>query len=325
MNKPAGPDIVAEELMIASDTPGIKLFVRNKRRADLATFTSETTVLFVAGSTYPASTSFDLPLAGMSWMDHLASRGYDVYLVDIRGYGNSTRPPEMAAPAANNAPIVRTDVAVRDIAATIAFIRSRRGIARLNLIGWSWGTTQMASYTAGHNEAVNRLVLLAPQWIRETPSLADPGGAIGAYRIVDRAAAKTRWLNGVPEGKQAEVLPEPWFEAWADATFASGQSGPVPGQLMAPNGTIQDAREYWSAGKPLYDPGRITVPTLIVHAEWDRDCPIEMSRAVFDRLTAAPWRRWVEIGEGTHSVFLEKNRWQVFDAVDGFLGERPRT
>ena len=128
MDKSATAHIVAEEIMIASDTPDIELFVRNKRRADLTNFSSENTILFVAGSTYPASTSFDLPLAGMSWMDHLAGGGYDVYLVDIRGYGNSTRPPEMAVPAADNAPIVRTDVAVRDIAATVAFIRSRRGV-----------------------------------------------------------------------------------------------------------------------------------------------------------------------------------------------------
>ena len=309
--------------MIPSDTPDIELFVRNKRRADLTDFSSETTVLFVAGSTYPASTSFDLPLAGMSWMDHLAGCGYDVYLVDIRGYGNSTRPPEMAVPAADNEPIVRTAVAVRDIATTVAFIRSRGGVGKVNLIGWSWGTTLMACYTAGHNDNVNKLVLLAPQWVRETPSLADPGGAIGAYRVVERSATRTRWLHGVPEDKKAELLPDAWFEAWADATFASGQSGPGPGQLMAPNGTVQDTRDYWGSGKPLYDPTRITVPVLIVHAEWDRDTPIEMSCAVFERLTSASWRRWVEIGEGTHSVFLEKNRWQVFDAVAGFLGETP--
>ncbi len=324
MDKSAGENIFAEEIMIASDTPDIELFVRNKRRADLTSFSSEKTILFVAGSTYPASTTFDLRLADMSWMDHLASGGYDVWLVDVRGYGSSTRPPEMAAPAADNGPTVRTEVAVRDIAAAVAFIRSRRGIGKINLIGWSWGTTLMGRYTTDHNADVNKLVLLAPQWIRESPSLADPGGAIGAYRIVEKSATKTRWLHGVPEHKKAELLPEAWFEAWADATFASGQSGPGPGQLMAPNGTVQDTREYWASGKPLYDPGRITVPVLIVHGEWDRDCPIEMSRSVFDRLTSAPYRRWVEIGEGTHSVFLEKNRWQVFDAVDGFLGEQPR-
>ena len=48
--------IVAEEMMIASDTADIELFVRNKRRADITRFCSEKTVLFVAGSTYPAST-----------------------------------------------------------------------------------------------------------------------------------------------------------------------------------------------------------------------------------------------------------------------------
>jgi pimeloyl-ACP methyl ester carboxylesterase len=93
--------------------------------------------------------------------------------------------------------------------------------------------------------------------------------------------------------------------------------------LIAANGTVLDSREYWAAGKPLYEPERITAPVLIVHAEWDRDCPLDMSRAVFGKLTSAPYRRWVEIGEGTHSVFLEKNRWQVFGAVDQFLAERP--
>ena len=78
--------------MVPSDTAGINLFVRNKRRADLAHFTPDNTILFVAGSTYPASTSFDLQLDGFSWMDHLADQGYDVYLVDVRGYGRSTRP-----------------------------------------------------------------------------------------------------------------------------------------------------------------------------------------------------------------------------------------
>jgi len=31
---------------------------------------------------------------GVSMMDLIAARGYDVYLVDVRGYGRSTRPPK---------------------------------------------------------------------------------------------------------------------------------------------------------------------------------------------------------------------------------------
>jgi pimeloyl-ACP methyl ester carboxylesterase len=320
----ANMNAIVNEIMIASDTPGISLFVRNKRRADLSRFTPDNTVLFVAGSTYPASTTFDLSLDGLSWMDHLAAQGNDVYLVDVRGYGSSTRPPEMNAPASDNAPVVRTPVAVRDVASAAEFVRARRGLEKINLIGWSWGTSLMSRYTIEHPDAVNKLVLLAPQWLRETPSLADSGGTLGAYRVVDRSAAKARWLNGVPEQHRDALLPQAWFEAWADATFATGQAGPGAGQLIAANGTVLDSREYWAAGKPLYEPERITVPVLIVHAEWDRDCPLEMSRAVFSRLTSAPYRRWVEIGEGTHSLFLEKNRWQVFGAVDQFFSEEPR-
>ena len=225
-------------------------------------------------------------------------------------------------PAADNAPIVRTEVAVRDIATTVAFIRSRRGIGKVNLIGWSWGTTRWL--------VTPPTTMLASTssccWRRSGSWKRQPRRSWRrdrAYRIVERAASTTRWLNGVPEHKKAEVLPEAWFEACADATFASGQAGPGPAQLMALNGTIQDAREYWLPAS-RYDPALFR-PGADIHAEWDRDCPIEMARAVFERLTSAPYRRWVEIGEGTHSVFMEKNRWQVFDAVDGFLGEQPRT
>jgi len=123
--------IVTEQFMIDSGDPGIKLYVRNKRPEDLLQFTSEKTLLFVHGATEPAEATFDLPLEGMSWMDYIAQRGWDVYLVDVRGYGRSTRPPEMDQPADSNAPIVTTDVAVKDVGSAIDFIFQRRGISRL--------------------------------------------------------------------------------------------------------------------------------------------------------------------------------------------------
>ena len=324
MSIPNSTEILCEEMRIPSDTPGIELFVRNKRRVDLASLTAENTLLFVAGSTYPASTSFDLQLDGVSWMEQLAASGYNTYLVDVRGYGRSDRPAEMQQPAADNDPVVRTPVAVSDVATAVKFILSRTGVKKINLIGWSWGAALMASYTASNNNTVNKLALIAPQWVRDTPSMADAGGALGAYRVVPRSAAKARWLNGVPEDKREELLPPTWFEAWADATFTHASDSDVDSAfLLAPNGTVQDSREYWASGKSVYDPAAIHVPVLIVHADWDVDCPLDMSRAVFAKLTAAPYRRWVEIGEGTHSAFMEKNRWQFFGAVQAFLDETP--
>ena len=81
---------------------------------DARSFPPEKILLYVHGATYPSETAFDLPIEGASMMDLIAACGYDVYLVDIRGYGASTRPPEMNAPPAENAPTVTTEVAVRD-------------------------------------------------------------------------------------------------------------------------------------------------------------------------------------------------------------------
>ena len=177
--------IMTEEMMVPSSDPGIEIYVRNKRPADMTTFRPERTLLFVHGATYPAHTAFDLQLDGMSWMDYIASRGYDVYLLDLRGYGKSTRPKEMDEKPESNPPIVRGDTAVKDIGAVVDFVLKRRNISALNLLGWSWGTTLMATYTTQNPDKVERLVLYAPAWIRTTPSLVQAGaGPTPAYRMV---------------------------------------------------------------------------------------------------------------------------------------------
>ena len=79
--------LVTEEFMIPSGDAGIELFLRNKRPENLKAFTPARTVLFVHGATYPAHTAFDLPLGGLSWMDYIAGQGFDVWCLDIRGYG----------------------------------------------------------------------------------------------------------------------------------------------------------------------------------------------------------------------------------------------
>src|SRR5262245_29359452 len=173
-----------------------------------------------------------------------------------------------------NAPILRGDTAVRDIGSVVDFVLKRRNIPRVNLMGWSWGTTTMATYTTQNPNKVERLVLYAPSWLRTTPSLVQTGaGPIPAYRTVGKDQAKERWLTGVPEDKKAALIPNGWFEAWADATWASDPKSAQsdPPVIRAPNGVVQDGAEFHGAGKPYYDPAKIMVPTLLVLAEWDRD------------------------------------------------------
>jgi pimeloyl-ACP methyl ester carboxylesterase len=322
------PRLVTEEMMVKSPDPGIEIYVRNKRPADMNVFRPERTVLYVHGATYPSSTAFDLQLDGQSWMDYIAGRGYDVWLLDLRGYGKSTRPKEMADKADANAPIVRGDTAVKDIGTVVDFILARRSIPRLNLFGWSWGTTLMATYTTQNPSKVERLVLYAPLWIRQTASLVQAGpGPLGAYRTVTREQALQRWLTGVPEDKKASLIPKGWFDAWADATWATDPEGAKanPPAVRAPNGVIADGNEFFGAGKPYYDPAKVTVPTLLVGAEWDRDAPPYMAQTLFPLLVNSLGKRYVQLAEGTHTIIMEKNRLKLFEAVQAFLDEAGRS
>jgi alpha-beta hydrolase superfamily lysophospholipase len=45
------------------------------------------------------------------------------------------------------------------------------------------------------------------------------------------------------------------------------------------------------------------------------------AQPVFSRLTNTPYKRLVEIGQGSHLLFLEKNRAQLFREVQLFLDE----
>src|ERR1700678_1877223 len=55
-------------------------------------------VLFVHGAGTPAEVAFDAPYQDYSWMGFLARAGYDVFSMDMTGYGRSTRPAAMNDP-----------------------------------------------------------------------------------------------------------------------------------------------------------------------------------------------------------------------------------
>ncbi len=255
-------------------------------------------------------------------MDLIAQQGYDVFLIDVRGYGGSTRPVEMDQPPAANKPLSTSVDAAKDLGAAVDYVLKTRNIPKLDLIGWSWGTSIAGSYTSQHNESVNRLVLYAPAWVWQ-PAITPTGAPIPAYRLVSKDSAKARWLKGVPEDRLATLIPAGVFDAWWDATLASDPIGSKtnPPMLRAPNGVFEEFTNYWLAGKPYYDPGKITVPTLLIHAEWDADLPSYQAQTYFKQLTNVPYKRFVELGEGTHTVMLEKNRMQFFREVMGFLSE----
>ena len=90
-----------------------------------------------------------------------------------------------------------------------------------------------------------------------------------------------------------------------------------PPVLRAPNGVVQDGLEFFGAGKAYYDPSKITVPTLLIGAEWDKDAPPYMGQTLFPLLVNAPGKRLVQLAEGHAHHHHGK---EPHDAVRGGTG-----
>jgi pimeloyl-ACP methyl ester carboxylesterase len=203
-------------------------------------------------------------------MDYVARHGWDVYLVDVRGYGGSIRPPEMAQPAANNPPVASYDEAVKDVGVAVDFILKRRGVPKLNLIGWSHGTVLMGAYAARHAEKVERLVLHAPPWLRTPSSSQTATRQFGAYDETTIAIVRERQQVGAPENRKNDLMPMAWFETWAAAVLASDplSSKQNPPVLRYPTGMRQGVRNYWEAGKPSRGLRLLRLLSLVSGTEW---------------------------------------------------------
>jgi len=283
-------------------------------------------VLLVHGAFFPASTVFDIDLPGGSVLAQLAAQGQSAYTLDIRGYGGSTRPAFMQAPIGEYTPFATTEDAVSDVANAVEFVRQREGVDAVSLVGWSWGTSIVGAFAQRHPERVASLVLYAPVWLTATPTPPTP---FGNYRTFDRAGARSRVLNGVPDSRAEEIHPSAWFERWWAFNLQYDREGArrEPPVVRAPSGVSRDYAEYWAKGQPTWTPDKITARTLVIVGEWDRNTPPALAKAVHAKLTHASTRELVILPEGTHFMILEKNRNVLIQRIQRFLEQpaRPAT
>jgi pimeloyl-ACP methyl ester carboxylesterase len=202
----------------------------------------------------------------------------------------------------------------------VDFILKRRNVQRIDLVGWSMGTTFMAKYASLNPGSVEKLVLYAPVW--HEPSLRAPPYQ-GAYRLGTRQGVRGFNVAGIPKDRVAEISPEAWYEQWWQANLATDPQGAsrTPPVLRAPNGVMMDLNESWAKGKPTYDASAIRAPTLLVMGEWDVITPSEQGLALFKRLVNAKERRVMVLSEGSHSMGVEKNRMHLIREVQSFLEE----
>src|SRR4029079_18535694 len=179
-------------LTVTSTVPAIAgqqstLYVRERALPDVLRNGAGSMVwLVVDGACTPAEVSFDVPYQDYSWMGYLAKAGYDVFSVDMTGYGRSARPKPMddkcnLSPEQQKAfgvtcpqsyPGALTNITSdwNDISAAVDFIKKLRRVTKVSLVGWSQGGPRAGGWTANHPDQVSKLILLAPAYNRDAKS-----------------------------------------------------------------------------------------------------------------------------------------------------------
>jgi pimeloyl-ACP methyl ester carboxylesterase len=277
-------------------------------------------VLYIHGATFPSALSVGYRFDGGSWADHLQGHGFDVWAFDFAGFGGSTRPAAMNAPAAGSPPLGRAPEAARQVGVVVDHIRERRGGARVHIVAHSWGTMAAGRFAGDHADAVGRLVMFAPIAQRQIKGLP-PADQIGAWREVSIADQLKRFVEDVPPG-HPPVLIEPELAQWGPAYLATDADAERrrPPAVRIPNGPQADIIAAMS-GQLSYEPGRVVVPTLIVRGAWDNLCR-DADAAWLTHALGAAEKADVVVAAATHLMHLEHGREGLFAATADWLSRR---
>lgn len=290
-------------------------------------------VLFVHGAGTPAEVAFDVPYGDYSWMAYLANAGFDVFSMDLTGYGRSTRPAPMEDPCnlsreqqAALVPMLLpaacmptyskqlTTIATdwNDIAAVVEYVRALRHVDRLALVAWSRGAPRAGGYAAQHPERVSRLVLLAP-----------------AY---DRGAAATAPLSMPADGAAMTTQSRQEFIAnWDRQVGCADQYAPAVSEVIwAQNLESDPVGATWGPGvrrAPAFTgtwtraiAGTLSLPTLVVAGAYDRQVPPDRVRELYADVASRD-KVFADLACSSHNAMWEKNHLLLFEASRQWLTE----
>lgn len=278
-------------------------------------------VLLIHGARVPGLASFDLPVKGGSLAADLALAGFRVYILDLGGYGLSSRPAAMDSSPDQSAPLIRTADAVTDIAHAVQAIQAWTGAPRVNLLGWATGGHWAGAYAAQYPQNVERLVLYNtlyggtahhPLLGRGSP-LDDPQNSghfntakFGGWSLNTRDSLFVAWDNSIPVADKTQWRDETVKRAYADAALASDSTSQrrTPPSFRAPTGAMADSFELAIGRKQWSATALTTVPVLVIRSGrdfWSR--PEDVNAIMKD----APSAEKLLIPEATHFVHLDRD------------------
>ena len=277
---------------------GLRLYLWEKyQEGDQESFSRTGKVaLLVHGGTRSGRSLFDLQIRDYSWMDFLVQNHYDVWAIDIHGYGHSDKTPDW----------IDSHSAAADIGAAVEYITKLRGVSKINLLGYSAGTQRAGVYVMEHPDRVAKLILDAGMWkgtaeFREMNKKRIENGGQPLPRTRPTTGADFR--DGFIEGQFEEDVVQ-------ESVKVGLQTDPQRANVFA----------EW-ANLPILDPARITVPTMIVHGEKDFAAKEEDLLAFYAQLNTHD-KKYVVLPDGGHMLILEKGHRRLQYEVLSFF-DRP--
>jgi pimeloyl-ACP methyl ester carboxylesterase len=284
-------------------------------------------VLFVHGAGTPAEVTFDVPRKDYSWMAYLAKAGFDVFSMDMTGYGRSTRPPAMNDPCnfskaqqaqfvpnlipapcapSHPSPITTMDSDWNDIGAVVDHLRALRRVERVSIVGWSQGGPRGGGYAARNPAKVARLVMLAPAYTRASPleapnPLPPSSGPMTAQSLADFKANWDRQV-GCPDQYEAAVSAAVWSEMLA--------SDPV-GATWGPGVRRAPQVPTWGFNQAVV--AKMQTPFLMVTGAHDKQVAPERVRDLYADL-GSKQKLIIDLGCSSHNAMWERNRLLLFRA-----------
>jgi pimeloyl-ACP methyl ester carboxylesterase len=287
---------------------------------------AERVVLFVHGAGTPAEVAFDVPYKDYSWMAFLARAGFDVFSMDMTGYGRSTRPLVMNDPcnlsreqqgafipslisapcAPRTAPITTIASDWDDIGAVVDWIRGLRRVDKVSLVGWSQGGPRAGGYAARSPAKVSKLVVLAPAYGRTSPAGApNPAPANnGPMTSQSRADFVANWDRqvGCPEQYDSAVSAAVWSEMLASDPVGATWGAGVRRAPQVPT---------WGFNQAIVS--KMQTPALLVTGAYDKQVAPERVHELYADL-GSPQKVVVDLACSSHNAMWERNHLQLFQA-----------